>query len=271
MGTGMSLLHIFIVALIQGITEFLPISSSGHLILLPKLTGLSDQGLAMDVAVHIGTLGAVVLYFWAEVKEAIAGLPRLLTGKADTPGSRLALLLIIATIPVVIAGGAIKLFGWEEALRSTALIGWAMLLFGVLLYFVDQKAPQAKESEEWSIRHAWIMGLWQAVALIPGASRSGMTVTGARALGYSRDGAARIAMLMSIPTIILAGIAESVDVVAQADWTMLADGAIAAVIAFAAALGALALMMHFVTRISFTPYVIYRVILGVGLIGYAYL
>ncbi|WP_120633331.1 undecaprenyl-diphosphate phosphatase [Ruegeria sp. EL01] len=266
----MSLFQLILVAIIQGITEFLPISSSGHLILLPSLTGLKDQGQAIDVAVHVGTLGAVVLYFWSDVKQAIIGLPHALTGRLDTPQARLALGLIVATIPTVIAGLILHVTGFSAALRSVAVIGWTMLGFGLVLYWMDQKGPQTKEASDWGVRDAAIMGLWQVLALIPGTSRSGITITGARQLGYTREDGARIAMLMSIPTIIASGVLLSVDVVRQADTQLAKDGAIAAVFAFVSALLALSLMMRLLRSVSFTPYVIYRVILGIVLLVIAY-
>lgn len=266
----MSLWHLFIVAVIQGLTEFLPVSSSGHLILLPNLTGLADQGQVIDVAVHVGTLGAVILYFWRDVAGGLAGVPRLLTGRIDTPGSRLAFLLAIATVPVVVAGLILKLTGYDEAMRSTAVIGWTMLIFGLVLYWADQKGATEKTAPEWSLRDAIVMGLWQAIALIPGVSRSGATISGARALGYTREDGARLAMLMSIPTILASGVFLGAEVVATADIGAARDGAIAAAFAFLSALVALSLMMRLLKSVSFTPYVIYRVILGVVLLVIAY-
>lgn len=266
----MTLFHLFLIAVIQGITEFLPVSSSGHLILLPNLTGMQDQGLAIDVAVHVGTLLAVVIYFWTDVRDAAVGSLRLLQGKVDTKGAWMALCLIIATIPVVIAGLALKLTGLDEALRSTAVIGWTMLIFGLVLYWADQKGQTLRTAEDWSLKHALIMGLWQMIALIPGVSRSGITITAARSLGYSREDGAKLSMLMSIPTIAMAGLLLGVDVIATADKQAARDGAIAAVFAFVSALLALTLMMRLLKSVSFTPYVIYRVILGVILLAIAY-
>ena len=266
----MSLFQLILVAIIQGITEFLPISSSGHLILLPSLTGLDDQGLAIDVAVHVGTLGAVILYFWTDVKQALVGLPKALTGRMDTPQSRLALSLVIATIPTVLAGAILHTTGLSHAMRSVAVIGWTMLGFGLLLYWMDQRGAQTKKAEEWGPKDAVIMGLWQVLALIPGTSRSGITITGARQLGYTREDGARIAMLMSIPTILASGALLSLDVIREADAQLAKDGAIAAIFAFFSALLALSLMMRLLRSVSFTPYVIYRVILGVILLTIAY-
>ena len=266
----MTLFHLFILALIQGLTEFLPVSSSGHLALVSGLTDVPDQGLAIDVAVHVGTLFAVVLYFWTDVRMALLGCTRLLRGKIDTKGAFLALYLILATIPVVIAGLIIKMTGLDEYLRSVAVIGWMMLIFGVVLYWADMTGNQEKTADHWTIKDAVIMGLAQVLALIPGTSRSGITITAARKLGYGREDGAKLAMLMSIPTILASGVLLSKDVIDQADWALARDGAIAAVFAFIAALFALALMMRLLRSISFTPYVIYRIILGIGLILWAY-
>ena len=265
----MALFHIFLVAIIQGLTEFLPVSSSGHLILLSKVTPLPDQGLAIDVAAHVGTLGAVVIYFWKDVRDAVLGLPRLATGKTDTPGARLAFLLIIATVPVIVAGLLLKLSGIDEALRSVAVIGWTMILFGLVLWWADRFGPQTKTENDWNLKDAWKLGLWQAIALIPGTSRSGITITGARKMGYARKDAAKLAMLMSIPTILASGALLSIDVAAEADLTILRDGALAAVFSFFSALLALVLMMRLLRSISFTPYVVYRVILGALLLLFA--
>ena len=266
----MPLFTLLLAALIQGITEFLPVSSSGHLILLPQLTGMEDQGQAIDVAVHVGTLFAVVLYFWSDVKAALIGFLRLCRGKIDTPGAFLALCLILATIPVIIFGLFLKLTGLDVAMRSVAVIGWTMLIFGLVLYWADQTGPTQREAHEWTIKHAVTMGLWQAISLIPGTSRSGITITAARQLGYKREDGAKLAMLMSIPTIIASGALLGAEVIATADLQLAKDGAIAAVFAFIAALGALSLMMRLLRSVSFTPYVIYRVILGVVLLYIAY-
>ena len=266
----MSLLHLFIIAVVQGVTEFLPVSSSGHLILIPALTGYEDQGQVIDVAVHLGTLIAVVLFFWADVRAAVGGLPRLLTGKIDTPGARLAFLLLASTIPVVIIGFILKVTGLSDAMRSVAVIGWTMIIFGVVLWLADKRGAKTRQAGDWSLRDALIMGLWQALALIPGTSRSGATISGARALGYAREDAARLAMLMSIPTIIASGVLLGAEVVGTANMAAARDGLIAAAFSCAAALMALSLMMRLLKSVNFTPYVIYRVALGGVLLGFAY-
>lgn len=266
----MDFLHLLILALIQGITEFLPISSSGHLILLPALTGSEDQGQFLDVAVHFGTLGAVVLYFWADVRTALLGLPRLATGKTDTPGAKLAFLLIIATIPAILFGLFLKVTGLDDMMRSMEVIGWTMLVFGIVLWWFDSRCPETKQESDWNLKEAIILGLWQCIALIPGTSRSGITITGARALGYSRHDGAKISMLMSIPIILASATLLVAEVIGEADTAAMLEGAVAAAMAFASALLALILMMRLLRTVSFLPYVIYRVVLGVILLWIVY-
>jgi undecaprenyl-diphosphatase len=266
----MPLFHLILVAIIQGVTEFLPVSSSAHLILLPNLTGLDDQGQAIDVAVHVGTLFAVILYFRRDMAEAFGGLHRLLAGRADTTGAWRALLLIVSSIPVVAFGLILTLTGLTEAMRSIEVIGWAMLAFGIVLFWADRFGEVHKTEKDWDLQDAMVMGVWQAIALIPGTSRAGITITGARFLGYGRHDAAKLAMLMSVPTIIESGALLGGEAVLTANMGVLRDGAIAAVFAFASALLALTLMMRLLRSVSFTPYVIYRVVLGLILLGIAY-
>jgi len=266
----MNTFHLFMLALIQGITEFLPVSSSGHLILLPQFLNVEDQGLMLDVAVHVGTLGAVMLYFWRDMLRLLVGVGHVATGRFSTPQARLFLLLSFATIPVVIAGLALKMAGVMESLRSMEVIGWTMLIFGIVLYVADKKGTETKRSDGWNWRDALIMGLAQVVALIPGTSRSGITITAARGLGYTRTEAARLSMLMSVPTIMASGVLLGKDVVEAGDWTQIKEAGIAAGLAFVAALLALTLMMRLLKSTSFTPYVIYRIGLGVLLLWLAY-
>ncbi|MBE0412756.1 undecaprenyl-diphosphate phosphatase [Yoonia sp.] len=266
----MTVFNLLLVALIQGITEFLPISSSGHLILLPSLSGLEDQGQIIDVAAHVGTLCAVMLYFWRDVRMALVGSLRLLHGKVDTKGAFLALCLLIATVPVIVIGLVLKVTGLSEAMRGIAVIGWAMIIFGIVLYWADQTGPINKTADQWTMKHALNMGLWQAVALIPGTSRSGITITAARMLGYNRTDAARLSMLMSIPTIIASATLLGLDVIGTADAGALRDIGIVATMTFAAALLALTLMMRLLRAVSYTPYVIYRLGLGSVLLWIAY-
>lgn len=266
----MTTLHLIMLAIVQGLTEFLPVSSSAHLILLPVAMGTVDQGLVLDVAVHVGTLGAVVIFFRREVGQLVRGGLHLLAGRVASPETRLLLLLALSTLPVVVAGLILHRTGMMEAMRSVAVIGWAMIGFGLLLWWADRTGGRERRMGDWSLRDALVMGAWQAVSLIPGTSRSGITITASRMLGFDRADGARIAMLMSIPTIIASGTLLGLDVVRAADWALARDGAIAAAMAFVAAYLALAFMMRLLRSVSFTPYVIYRLVLGSVLLVVAY-
>lgn len=266
----MPLLHLILLAFLQGATEFLPVSSSAHLILAPRLLGWSDQGLALDVAVHVGTLFAVMAYYWRDTLAMARGAVDVARGRINTGPARLFLMLCLATVPVVVLGLVFKLFGIAEALRSITVIGWTMILFGALLYIVDRRAPAHRQDGDWSWRGIAIMGLWQALALVPGTSRSGATITGARALGFERRAATRMAMLMSIPTILASGVLLGGEALNAAEPGFWLDAALGAGLAFVAALGALAIMVRFLNAVSFTPYILYRLVLGVALLAIAY-
>ena len=266
----MPLLHLIIIAIIQGVTEFLPVSSSAHLILFPALTGTTDQGPVIDVAVHLGTLIAVMLYFQGEVQKIFFGASQLLKGRATQPEARFALYLFYATLPAIGIGFMLKLSGVSDAMReNVALIGWAMLGFGLLLWWADRRPKSLKTVADFSRGDALKLGLWQALALIPGTSRSGITITGALLAGYSRHEAARLSMLMSIPVILAATALASLDLIAEGATTRLRDATLAAAFAALSAFIALGLMMRLLRSISFTPYVIYRVVFGAGLILWA--
>ncbi|MEM8788227.1 MAG: undecaprenyl-diphosphate phosphatase [Pseudomonadota bacterium] len=265
----MILYHLVVLALIQGLTEFLPVSSSAHLELWHKYAGETGDDLKLDIAVHVGTLAAVILYYRAEVGQAAVGFVRLLRMDLTTYETHLALCLIVATVPVVVAGAVIAALDLTGALRSLHVIGWAMILFGILLWWMDRRAAVGKPSREWTLRDAWAMGLWQALALIPGTSRSGAAITGGLARGYARADAARLAMLMSIPTIAASGVLLGADLVASGNWALGADVLIAAALAFVSGLAALWGMMQLLRTLSFTPYVIYRIALGVVLLWLA--
>ncbi len=269
----MTLLPLFLLAIIQGITEFLPISSSAHLALLHQMNGTGTDDVALDVAVHLGSILAVIVYFRADSAAAGRGLSALMRGRREGPEAILARNLMIATIPLVMAGGVIVLMDWQDALRDIRVIGWTMIVFGILLWWIDRAAPQTLRAPDWSLRRAIILGLWQAVALIPGVSRSGITITGARAIGLERRDATRLSMLMSIPATLATGAVLAIDLSqakAEAGIDLLARAGFAALFSFAAAWAALCLMMRFLDRVSFTPYVIYRVALGVVLLALAY-
>jgi undecaprenyl-diphosphatase len=267
----MPLHFLLILAIVQGITEFLPISSSAHLVLLHRLGSPTGDELALDVAVHLGSIAAVILYTWPESRRALRGLGLVLRGRLENPDAFLAICLIIATIPAVILGTVIALMDWSPYLRSITVIGWMMILFGALLWWIDRRAPQDRVLTGWTLGHAVKMGLWQAVSLVPGVSRSGITITAARWFGYGRADAARLSMLMSIPITLATGALLARDAVkADAGSVLVANAAIAAGFAFVAAYLALVVMIRMIPKFSFTPWVIYRIALGVVLLGIAY-
>ncbi len=260
----MPFLHIVVLALVQGITEFLPISSSGHLVLVPALTGWDDQGVVIDVATHVGTLVAVLIYFRRDVAAMAAGFLALATRRTNA-GGRLALLILVATLPTVIAGAALHEIG-PDLFRSAAIIAWTTLGFGLLLGIVDRVCSTAGRIEEIGFGGALAIGLAQVLALVPGTSRSGITMTAGRLLGLGREAAARFSLLMSIPTILGAGTLAGWDLYRAADVTLGIDAFLAAALSCLAALAAIALMMRWLRRSSFLPFVIYRVLLGIALL-----
>ena len=257
----MDFFQLLVLALVQGITEFLPISSSAHLILVPVVFDWKDQGLGIDVAVHIGTLLAVILYFRQDVGRLVRGALDALRGRI-TEDARLSLQVILATLPVVVAG-----FLLRDAIagdwRSPALIMVTTAVFGVVLWLADRRADgavRAVGSLTW--RDAAIIGLAQALALVPGVSRSGITMTAALFLGLKRPEAARLSLLLSIPTTAAAGLLGGLEVARSGDAALQADALLAAVLAFGSALLAIWGLMAWLKRATFTPFVIYRLALA---------
>ncbi len=266
----MTLFDIIILALIQGITEFLPISSSGHLALWPLLTGRPDQGVMMDVAVHLGTLVAVCIYFRREVGRLFVGLGHLATGRARTDAARLTILIAVATVPAVLVGLVMKLTGADIVVRNVEVIGWATLLGGFLLWFAD-RMPERVGEGALGLRSVLAIGMAQALALVPGTSRSGITMTAARAMGFDRVSAARISMLMAVPLIFAAGVLETKEVLETSDLELGTDLVLGAILSCLAALAALTLMMRmFAGSWTMLPFVLYRLALGVVLLGLTY-
>lgn len=264
----MTLVQLAVIALIQGLTEFLPISSSGHLILIPSVTGWQDQGLVIDVAVHVGTLGAVMAYLWRDIWTMLKGLCKPGNVRRN-PGLKLMAHLIIATVPVVIVGGLVFTHV-GDMLRSAVVVGWATIGFGVLLYIADRFTVTINRVEHMTWGRALIIGIAQVFALIPGASRAGTTITMARWLGFERTDAARFSMLMSIPAILAAGGAATLKLIEDDAQHVLADAIVAGAMAFVAAFIAIVLMMSWLRTASFTPFVIYRLFLGVAILVWAY-
>jgi undecaprenyl-diphosphatase len=268
--TEMTLLHLAVLALIQGITEFLPISSSAHLILEPALTGGRDQGLTIDAAVHAGTLAAVMLYFRGDMAAVIRGGLRVVTGDLRDPEARLALLLALATVPVVLSGAAVALTGLDVAFRSVELIAWTTLIWGAVLWLSDRFGATGREFAGWNLRDAIVMGLAQAISIVPGTSRSGITMSAARALGFARVDAARLSMLMSVPATMAVAAWTGAKLARSGDTALGLDAAIAAGMSFVAALFTLIVLMRMLRTWTMTPFVIYRLALGGVLLWVAY-
>ncbi|GAB5388307.1 MAG: undecaprenyl-diphosphate phosphatase [Alphaproteobacteria bacterium] len=264
----MSIGYLVFLALVQGITEFLPVSSSGHLMLLHLIAEDEDQmALLIDIALHAGTLAAVMLYCRAEVAALIRGLGHLLVRRM-TPEASLTLTLMVASVPIFALG--IVVHGYFSAFRESALvIGLATLGFGLLLGAADHFRPQALRVPDLGLKRAVVIGCAQALALIPGVSRSGIIITAGRALGMTRIEAARLALLTGMPAIAGAGAVGAYELVQMGDVQLAYDVAIAAILSMLAALGAIALMFRWLQKLSFMPYVLYRIALGSALIGWS--
>jgi undecaprenyl-diphosphatase len=262
------LTQLIVLAIVQGLTEFLPVSSSGHLALLPMFTGWPDQGLPMDVAVHVGTMFAVCVFFWRDLWAMIAGLARMMRGKRD-PGARLALQIIVATIPTLGAAWAFEKYV-GDAVRQMVVIGWTTVGYAVLLFIVDKACMTIKRIEHASYGDAILIGLAQVLALVPGTSRSGITMTMARLLGYERIEAARFSMLLSVPTIMAGGVWLIMKLEEAQNTALNQDALLGMAFSFVAGLFAIAIMMAWLKRSTFTPFVIYRLILGSLVLATAY-
>lgn len=267
----MTIFQALVLALVQGITEFLPISSSAHLILTPYLFGWRDQGLVFDVATNTGTLAAVMVYFRRDLRDLVTALWSDVAGRGGglvegMPARRMALALVVGTIPVAIAGLLID--DWvETAGRSAFVIAVTSVVFGVALGIADRAGSHARELASLSIRDALLVGLAQALALVPGTSRSGITMTAALLLGYHRPAAARFSFLLAIPVGLLVTGWDAAQLVLggeeaarHPDWGPLLVGLVASALSAYVVIGAL---LAWLRRQTMMPFVVYRVVLGV--------
>ena len=253
--------QVIVLALIQGITEFLPVSSSAHLILPAQLTAWPDQGLLFDVAVHLGSLTAVIVYFRGELVRFAADAFRLRAGPSTLLVSKIA----IATVPAALAGLLFKPF-IESELRTVGVIAVATIVFAIPLWWADRRVVSTRDEHALSYPQAAVIGLAQALALVPGVSRSGITITAALLVGLGRKGAARFSFLLAIPTIAGAALLSVVDARSATEvvaWSALGLGF---AISAAAAYGCIAAFVALVNRTGMTPYVVYRVVLGAVLL-----
>ncbi len=260
----MEIFHLFILGLIQGLTEFLPVSSSAHLILLPFLSGWEDQGLVYDVAAHSGTLAAVIWYFRRDLQE-IGKNCRLPSKSA--PGSKNLMLwyLTFATIPVGLSGLLLHDF-ISTSLRNPQVIAIASIFFGLILLVADKTGSRQRNLSELSWRDAVLIGFAQMLALIPGTSRSGITITAGLMLGMDRQSASRFSFLLAIPVILLATAYESYNLSVGLYVINWMPVLVVVFVAFISALFSIHFFLKLLERTGMLPYVIYRVLLGVALL-----
>ncbi|CZF83957.1 Undecaprenyl-diphosphatase [Grimontia celer] len=263
----MSMFEAFALALIQGLTEFLPVSSSAHLILPSEILGWQDQGLAFDVAVHVGTLLAVVGYFRKEVTQLLGAFFRSIFKGERSSDATLAWMIALATIPACIFGLFMKDI-IEVYLRSAWVIAVTCIVFGLLLWWVDVKAKCEFDEYKTTPKMALWIGIAQALAMIPGTSRSGATMTMALYLGYTREAAARFSFLMSIPIIVLAGSYLGLGLVKSDVPVMWAPILTGVLVSFISAYACIHWFLKLVTKMGMKPFVIYRVALGLGLMAF---
>ena len=263
----MTLIQIIVLSLIQGLTEFLPVSSSAHLILGSKVFDWPDQGLVFDVATHLGTLLAVLVYFRKDLWRMLQ--PWLDRSRGDERSRKLGLTLIVASIPAIIAGGL--LHGWvESALRDTQVIALTTIGFGLLLWWADARFARNRVLADMNMKFGVLIGLAQMLALVPGTSRSGITITMGRMLGFDADSAARFSFLLSIPIIAAAGgygVLRMLMHDAPIDWFQFG---LAIVLSALAGWLCIAAFLALLQRVGLLPFVIYRLMLGVVLLWLAF-
>lgn len=267
----MTIIQSIVLGLIQGITEFLPVSSSGHLVLIPYLLKWPQQSLAFDVVVHIGTLGAIVIYFQKEVKylakttvtvtKRIISDPQILLNIDNFNGDRLPVILLIGTVPVAIAG---LVLGDKLASKSASplVIAVMLILVGLLMWFVDKRSKPIKKLANIDFYDALIVGASQALALIKGTSRSGITITAGRHVGYSMKDAAKLSFLLSIPAIGLAGAYKLFQLIGNPNEIEFFPMLIGFVTSFASGYAAIKLLFKILEKKGIKPFVYYRIALG---------
>lgn len=249
-----------ILSIIQGITEFIPVSSTAHVILASKLYGIKTAGRMTEVSLHIGTLTVVMVYFRQDIKDFFQGLIKLFKGVITKEFNR-CLMIGVATVPVVIAGYVINTY-FNNSFRSLHIMGWTSIFFGMLLLFADKASPATKKYESMTYKDAIIVGLFQVLALVPGASRLGTTIIASRLLGYDRVGSARFSFLLSIPVIIGAMTLLISQSYKTGGLQISTDILFSMALAFVVGCLVLRFVMFYLKRYSFLPVAVYRIALG---------
>lgn len=257
----MATIQIIVLGIIQGLTEFLPISSSGHLILVPQIIGFPDQGMIFDVAVHLGSLIAVTIYFRHDLFALFLATFFSRTKKSNTDNSNLLFYILLATIPAAAAGYLLS--GWiEETLRNPLVIAITLSFYGLLMWYADGKGAQRIEMKDMRLSHIILIGISQSLALVPGTSRSGVTMTTALLLGLKRVDAAKFSFLLSIPVITIASVYKFLNIIINdihVDWSELFLGMLVAMIVAYLSIG---FFMRIIRKVGLAPFAIYRVILS---------
>lgn len=263
----MTLLQIIILSLVQGLTEFLPVSSSAHLILGSHALGWPDQGLVFDVATHLGTLLAVLVYFRRDLASLIS--PWLQPAAGDDGARKLGLTLLIASIPAIVAGSL--LHSWvESSLRDMRVIAFTTTVFGLLLWWADARFGKSRVINDMNLKTGLLIGFAQMLALVPGTSRSGITITAGRMLGFNADSAARFSFLLSIPVITAAGAYGLLRMLANVSPINWLQFSLAVALSALAGWVCIAAFLALLQRIGLVPFVIYRLVLGVALLWLAF-
>ena len=260
----MTLFQAIVLGVIQGLSEFLPISSSAHLALAPWLFGWQDPGLAFDVALHLGTLIALVWFFWQEwITLARAAWAIMKNRRVETESERRVLWVVIATIPGALAGYLLQDYA-KSVFRSPALIGTMLIVMGVILWLVDRRARQDRPLAAMTWIDAALIGLAQMFAIIPGVSRSGSTITAGRALRFSRESAAVFSFLMSLPIISAAVVFEGRHAIADGISAPLIAGVVASAVS---GWLAISVLLKYVARHSYDVFALYRLVVGAGVLA----
>ncbi|MBI3182340.1 MAG: undecaprenyl-diphosphatase UppP [Myxococcales bacterium] len=263
----MSLLEAVVLGLVQGLTEFLPISSTAHLRLAPELFGWADPGAAYSAVIQLGTVAAVVIYFWRDLikltRAFFSGLWR--REPFDTLEARLAWFVLLGTIPIGAFGLAFK-DAIETSLRSLYVVSAALIALAVVLFLAERFASHRRTVSEMTLRDGLIIGAWQALALIPGSSRSGTTLTGGLALGFKREDAARYSFLLSIPATALAGLFELKHLLQASERPSVLAMGVGAAVAFGSGMAAIAGLLRFLRTRTTLVFVAYRIALGAALL-----